>query len=88
MDEFFRIDSSLCLANAIRWSLMGWNPVQSCRSLMLVYLALLVTTRKAIFCKSCSFSMCTSAALMTDTAVLKYGYNQRLVKMRKDVWKE
>ena len=63
MVELFRIASSLRLANEVKWLLIGSNPVQSWRSFVLVYLGLFITTRRAMFWSSCSFSMWTSAAL-------------------------
>ena len=67
MGEFCLIVSSLSLAKEIRCSLTESNPVQSWRSFMLIYLGFFVTTRKAMFCRSCSFSIWTSAALMMHT---------------------
>ena len=62
--EFFCIESNLFLAKDIRWSFKGTKPVQSCKSLMLMYLGQLIMARNAMFWISWSFSKCTSAAFI------------------------
>ena len=47
--------SNLSFANDMRWLFMGSKPVQSCNSVIVTYLWLLVMTRRAIFWINCSF---------------------------------